>query len=59
MPILYSCIVNSRRRIIAEGVEKKFMANYKEYVFEHYNNFEMFGKKTIQLDEKFNLHYHH
>ena len=57
MPVLYSCVVNVRRKIIIQGVDPKYKSNYAEQVLSYYDQFVMFGRKTIALDEKHNLHY--
>ena len=40
-----------------EGVDKRYMASYKDYVNEHIQNFQPYSKKTITLDDKYALHY--
>lgn len=57
MPILFACVVNAKKKIIVSGIDPQFKSNYKDNVLEYADKFVLFGRKTIALDEKYNLHY--
>ena len=57
MPILYAGVINRYRTIVLQGKYKKFKANYSDYLVQHYHNFEPYGERHIDLDDKTVLHY--
>lgn len=57
MPILYVCLINSKRCVVTEGLGTKKVGNYKEQVLNCYDKFDQFGRKNFNLDSELSLSY--
>ena len=57
MPILYVCMVNSKRCVVTEGLGTKKVGNYKDQVLGLYDKFEQLGRKQFTMDSELSLSY--
>lgn len=59
MPILYLCVINSKKQVIIEGAEAKFKSDYKSTILGYYDQFSLYAKKQLSLDSNHNMNYQH
>ena len=57
MPILYACMINLRRTILAEALGTKTESGFKSQVLKYHQQFDRFGKKYVNVNDELNLSY--